>query len=153
MAPFTEVALILETAGRSQSLDASSEHFVADRHLDRLAPHGRIANHHGHFLPSRLHDGEDDPVDLGHRYRRRKLYLIPTERAADFGKFFERDETWKAIIGRLQQFGIELDDKPLERGGILILIFKNLCCCPRFVEFECGREQVVKNSFRPVPGS
>ena len=143
MAPLAEIALALEATGFSQDQNTGSEHFVRDPGRKLPASLDRIPNYSSRLVPSRGYHRENDLIDLRLGCGPRKSNLIPPQRAIDFGKLFKRDQVGKSIENRLQQLGIELDNERPKRGGILIILdFKNSCCCFRLIEFVSSLKQV-----------
>src|SRR5258708_1815751 len=148
--PFAEIALALQAVGLNENLDAGREHFVGDAETFLLATRDRFQDHSSHLVPLRNDDGEKYLVDLRFRYRRWKLDLVPPERTVDLGKRLERYQVAKSVmtksfINRLQQLGIQLDNKLFQRGGIFIPVLKDGRCCFRLVEFAGCLQQIFKN--------
>lgn len=108
MTPSAKIALAFEATGSDQGLNAGGEHFAGDSESKLFASFHRLPDDEGHLAPLWGYDGENDPIDPGFGGGRRKLNLLPPERAADFGKLLKRDRVRESIKNRLQQLGIEL---------------------------------------------
>jgi hypothetical protein len=135
MPPFAKITLAFQTTRLNQDPNAGSEHFVGDSESELFAALYGIPDDARHFVPDRCNDREDDLIDLRLGGGGRKPDLVPSQRAADCGKFFKRQQIGKSLINRLQQLRIELDDEIPDRGSFLVLVCKNVRGGPRLIEF------------------